>query len=215
MKCYLKMNSVTANAMNAVNTANETGNGNAILISFWEVSLDWERWPKTKYCPLNESYITDLGGALLNLEGLPCLRGLIQNEGNGSKRRWSSDLLSVRMVPGIGHFENLTLWIQLRFGLCNRAWKDTFGHSRNLAQLSMTIFSKFWSQDRYPICIHGSRSHYFICIVEQVTSEDVVFSERAALGLSFREHKCWNGQICPFSFEDNVLLNRGSKSRYF
>ena len=48
--------------MNAVNTANETGNGNAILNSFWEVSLDWERWSKTKYCPLNESYITDLGG---------------------------------------------------------------------------------------------------------------------------------------------------------
>ena len=32
-------------------------------------------------------------GALSNLEGLPCLRGLIQNEGNGSKRRWSSDLI--------------------------------------------------------------------------------------------------------------------------
>ena len=62
MKRYLKMNSVTANTMNAVNTANETGNGNAILISFWEFSLDWERWPKTKYCLLNESYITDPGG---------------------------------------------------------------------------------------------------------------------------------------------------------
>ena len=29
---------------------------------------------------------------------------------------------------------------------------------------------------------------------------------RAALGLSFREHKRRNGQICPFSFEDTILL---------
>ena len=28
----------------------------------------------------------------------------------------------------------------------------------------------------------------------------------ATLGLSFREHKCRNGQICPFSFEDIILL---------
>ena len=27
-----------------------------------------------------------------------------------------------------------------------------------------------------------------------------------ALGLSFREHKRRNGQICPFSFEDIILL---------
>ena len=32
------------------------------------------------------------------------------------------------------------------------------------------------------------------------------FSGRAALGLSFREHKRRNGQICPFSFEDIILL---------
>ena len=31
-------------------------------------------------------------------------------------------------------------------------------------------------------------------------------SELAALGLSFREHKRRNGQICPFSFEDIILL---------
>ena len=31
------------------------------------------------------------------------------------------------------------------------------------------------------------------------------FSGRAALGLSFREHKRRNGQICPFSFEDILL----------
>ena len=31
------------------------------------------------------------------------------------------------------------------------------------------------------------------------------FSGRAALGLSFREHKHRNGQICPFSFENIVL----------
>ena len=32
------------------------------------------------------------------------------------------------------------------------------------------------------------------------------FSGRAALGLSFREHKRRNGQIFPFSFEDIILL---------
>ena len=37
----------------------------------------------------------------------------------------------------------------------------------------MTIFSKFWSRDYYPICIHGSRSRCFTCITEQVTSEVV------------------------------------------
>ena len=49
----------------------------------------------------------------------------------------------------------------------------------------------------------------FTCIAEQVTSEFVdmlndVFSERAALGLSFRERKRRNDQICPFSSEYNV-----------
>ena len=61
----------------------------------------------------------------------------------------------------VRHFENLTRWIQLRLGLRDRAWKPTNGHSRKLAQLSMTIFSKFWSRDHYPICIHGSRSRCF------------------------------------------------------
>ena len=42
-----------------------------------------------------------------------------------------------------------------------------------------------------------------------------VFSGRAALGLSFRERKRRNDQICPFSFEDNVLLTCGSRPRYF
>ena len=32
------------------------------------------------------------------------------------------------------------------------------------------------------------------------------FSGRAALGLSFREHRRRNGQICPFSFEDIISL---------
>ena len=76
----------------------------------------------------------------------------------------------------VRHFENLTLWIQLRFGLRGRAWKAMNGHSRKLAQLSMTIFSKFWAWDRYPICIHGSRPCCFACIAEQVTSEVDMFS---------------------------------------
>ena len=32
------------------------------------------------------------------------------------------------------------------------------------------------------------------------------FSGRAAFGLSFCKHKRRNGQICPFSFEDIILL---------
>ena len=77
------------------------------------------------------------------------------------------------MVPRHPPFWKFTPWIQLRHGLRDRAWKPTNGHSRKLAQLSMTIFSKFWLRDYYPICIHGSRSRRFTCIAEQVTSEVV------------------------------------------
>ena len=85
---------------------------------------------------------------------------------------WWNALASA-WFPDVRHFENLTPWIQLRLGLRDRAWKPMNGHSRKLAQLSMTIFSKFWSRDHYPICIHGSRSRCFTCIAEQVTSEVV------------------------------------------
>ena len=110
---------------------------------------------------------------------------------------WWNALASA-WFPDVRHFENLTPWIQLRLGLRDRAWKPTNGHSRKLAHLFMTIFSKFWSRDHYPICIRGSRLRCFTCIAEQVTSEVVdVFSGRA--GLSFREHKRRNGEICPCS----------------
>ena len=85
---------------------------------------------------------------------------------------WWNALASA-WFPGVRHFENLTLWIQLRLGLRNRAWKPTNGHSHKLEQLSRTIFSKFLSQDHYPICIHGCRSRCLTCITEQVTSEVV------------------------------------------
>ena len=88
------------------------------------------------------------------------------------------------MVPSIRHFENLTLWIQLCLGLCDRAWKATNEHSRNLAQLSMTIFSKLWSRDRYPLCVHGSRPRCFTCIAEQVTSEVVDMFSRGGRPLA-------------------------------
>ena len=116
------------------------------------------------------------------------------------------------MVPSVRHFESLTLWTQLRLGLRDRAWKVTNGHSQKLTKLTMTIFSKFLSRDRYPICIHGSRSRCFTCIAEPNSRNKshrkllTCFSGRAALGLSFREHKRRNGQICPFSFEDIILL---------
>ena len=88
------------------------------------------------------------------------------------------------MVPSVHHFENLTLWIQLSLGLRDRAWKAMNEHSRNLAQLSMTIFSKFWSRDRYPLCIHGCRPLCFTCIAEQVTSEVVDMFSRGGRPLA-------------------------------
>ena len=114
---------------------------------------------------------------------------------------WWNALAST-WFPASHHFENLTLWIQLRLGLRDRAWKATNEHSRNLAQLSMTIFSKFWSWDRYPLCIHGSRSiiqsnpvllkervriprpRCFTCIAEQVTSEVVDMFSRGGRPLA-------------------------------
>ena len=88
------------------------------------------------------------------------------------------------MVPSVRHFENLTLRIPLCLGLRDRAWKATNEHSRKLAQLSMTIFSKFWSRDRYPVCIHGSRPRCFTCIAEQVTSEVVDMFSRGGRPLA-------------------------------
>ena len=88
------------------------------------------------------------------------------------------------MVPSVRHFENLTLWIPRPLGLRDRAWKAKNGHSRKLAQLSMTIFSKFWSRDRYHVCIHGSRSRCFTCIAEQVTSEVVDMFSRGGRPLA-------------------------------
>ena len=118
---------------------------------------------------------------------------------------WWNALASA-WFPDVRHFENLTPWIQLRLGLRDRAWKPTNGHSRKLAQLSMTIFSKFWSWNHYPICIHGSRSRSFTCIAEQVTSGSCwhVFSGRAEL--SFREHKRRNGEICPCSCSVSIAM---------
>ena len=97
---------------------------------------------------------------------------------------WWNALASA-WFPDVRHFENLTPWIQLRLGLRDRAWKPTNGHSRKLAQLSMTIFSKFWSRDHYPICIHGSRSRCFTCIAEQVTSEVVDMFSRGGRDCHF------------------------------
>ena len=111
------------------------------------------------------------------------------------------------MVPSIRHFESLTLWIQLRPGLRDRAWKvpndireswqscpwqyfQSFGRG-------IVILFVFLAPDRVVLPASWNKSHrkLFTC-----------FSGRAALGLSFREHKRRNGQICPFNFEDIILL---------
>ena len=54
--------------------------------------------------------------------------------------------------------------------------------------------------------LHRGTSHIGICWH--------VFSGQAAIGLSFREHKRRDGEICPFSFEGNVLLTRGVISNH-
>ena len=97
--------------------------------------------------------------------------------------------VSVRMVPGIRHFENLLLWIPLRLGLRDRVWKPTNGHSRKLAQLSMTIFSKFWllviltvlmAPDRIVLPASRNKSHRKLL---------TCFLSRVVLGLSFRKRE--------------------------
>ena len=87
------------------------------------------------------------------------------------------NMLASAWFPGIRHFENFTIWIQLSLGLRNCAWKATNGNSWKSAKLSMTILSKFSSQDHNPIYIHGSSAHCSNCITEQITSEvvDVMF----------------------------------------
>ena len=111
------------------------------------------------------------------------------------------------MVPSVRHFESLTLWIQLRPGLRDRAWKVTNRHSRKLTKLSVTIFSKFWSRDRYPICIHGSRPR---CLSAPRNKSHrkllTCFSGADGPWPVISKHKLRNGQICPFSFEDIILL---------
>ena len=68
--------------------------------------------------------------------------------------------------------------------------KSTNAHSRKLTKLSMTIFSKFWSRDRYPICIHGSPPCCFTYIAEQILLEvvdihDNIFKVLIAGSLSY------------------------------
>ena len=65
---------------------------------------------------------------------------------------------------------------------CMKTHEWTFA---KVGQLSMTIFSKFWSRDHYPICIHGSRSRCFTCIAEQVTSEVVDMFSRGGRDCHF------------------------------
>ena len=114
------------------------------------------------------------------------------------------------MVPSVRHFESLTLWIQLRPGLCDCAWKVTNGHSRKLTKLVyaivhekspmdireswqscpwqyfrsfdrwIVILSVFMAPDRVVLPASRNKSHRKLL---------TCFSGRAALGLSFREHK--------------------------
>ena len=84
------------------------------------------------------------------------------------------------------------IWTKINAYDKNMRWQQIWARDklrqnlqRKLAQLSMTIFSKFWSRDHYPICIHGSRSRCFTCIAEQVTSEVVDMFSRGGRDCHF------------------------------
>ena len=93
-------------------------------------------------------------------------------------------------------------------------------HEWTLAKVGATVHDKI-----FEVLIAGSLSYLYswfptaLFYLHRGTSHIGscwhVFSGRAAIELSFREHKRRNGQICSFSFEDNVLLSRGSRPRYF
>ena len=61
----------------------------------------------------------------------------------------------------------------------------------------IVILSAFMAPDRVVLPASRNKSHRKLL---------TCFSWQAALGLSFREHKRRNGQICPFSFRDIFLL---------
>ena len=61
----------------------------------------------------------------------------------------------------------------------------------------IVVLSIFMAPDRVVLPASRNKSHRKLL---------TCFSGRAALGLSFREHKRRNGQICLFSFEHNILL---------
>ena len=61
----------------------------------------------------------------------------------------------------------------------------------------IVILSVFMAPDPFVLPASWNKSHWKLL---------TCFSGRAALGLSFREHKRRNGKICPFSFEDIILL---------
>ena len=130
---------------------------------------------------------------------------------------WWNALASA-WFPNVRHFENLTPWIQLRLGLRDRAWKPKNGHSRKLAQLSMTIFSKFWSRDHssvfmapdrvvLPASRNKSHRKLLTCFLGAGGHWTVISRTQA--------YKWRNLSVQLFSFEGNVLSTRGSRPRYF
>ena len=83
-------------------------------------------------------------------------------------------------------------WTDIRESWPSCPWQYFRSFDRGIV-----ILSVFMAPDRVVLPASRNKSHRKLL---------TCFSERAALGLSFREHKRRNGQICPFSFEDIVLL---------
>ena len=112
------------------------------------------------------------------------------------------------MVPSVRHFESLTLWIQSSWF----TWLCMKSHERTFAKVDQAVHDNI-----FEALIAGSLSYLHswlptaLFYLHRGTSLMIgscwhVSRGRAALGLSFREHKRRNGQICPFSLEDVFLL---------
>ena len=83
-------------------------------------------------------------------------------------------------------------WTDIRESWPNCPWQHFLSFDRGIV-----IFSVFMAPDRVVLPASRNKSHRKLL---------TCFSERVALGLSFPEHKRRNGQICPFSFEDILLI---------
>ena len=106
------------------------------------------------------------------------------------------------MVPIVRHFENYTLWSQLRLGLrdaivhekprmnIRETWHNCPWQYFRCFDRGIVILSVFMAPDCVVLPASRNKSHQKLL---------TCFHGAGGLGLSFRERKRRNDQICPFS----------------